>query len=240
MAGTTPPKQVLPPHVEGRARPAGVTGPSGYPGTTAPVEAFVNTHEAEVVDPLLQKAYPFFNLEGTMLFILGMFTILVPSIFGSATFYIFSGGLMVMAALFKLLRSFKSRELPGFMPSLASAVFTLVIGSLLTMYNEDGLINAYRAATFYFFLQAITNFIYTGQFYNYPYPAGFRLIASTAMVMFLMFTLFRFAFTDARLPGIFVGTLFMVEGAVLYAVSLGLQRMAKGLPYLHPSHFTKP
>ncbi len=147
---------------------------------------------------------------------------------------------MVVAALFKLLRSFKSRELPGFLPSLASAVFTLVIGSLLTMYNEDGLINAYRAATFYFFLQSTTNFFFTGQFHGYPYPSGFRLVSGTALAMFLMFTLFRFAVNDPRLPGIFVGTLFMVEGAVLYAVSLGLQRMAKGLPYLHPSHAAKP
>jgi uncharacterized membrane protein HdeD (DUF308 family) len=204
------------------------------PGDVLPRLETIHAEDLDIVDPILEKAYPFFAGEGVLLFLLGMLTLLVPAIAGTQAFFSLAGGLMIMAGLVKGVRSYFARELPGFLASLTTSVFTLVIGTLLTVYNQDSLINAKVATLLFFILQTITHFIFAGRFHGYPYASGFRLVALSALVMFLFLTL-SIKGVDARLPGIFAGTLFMLEGALLFGVSLGLQRMAKGLPYLHPS-----
>jgi hypothetical protein len=98
------------------------------------------------------------------------------------------------------------------------------------VYPQDSFVNVRGSIGFYFMVQTVTSFIFAGQFRGYPYAEGFRLLAYAAlgMVFCMAFGLFK---THQSFVSICTGTLLMLEGAIVYGVSLGLQRMARGLPY---------
>jgi uncharacterized membrane protein HdeD (DUF308 family) len=188
--------------------------------------------EPEIVDETLEKCWPFFYTEGLVLFSLGMGSLTLPAMAGEGFFREIVGALLVMAGMMKGIRSFQARELPGFSPSLASAVLTLVIGTLLTVYPHDSFLDERVALSIYFMIQTVTNFVFSGQFYKYPYAGGYKFVSLTSFVMLIMLS-FGLLKQEALFPSIFTGTLMMLEGSLVFGVALGLQRMARGLPYLH-------
>ncbi|MFN7309798.1 MAG: hypothetical protein ACK5T0_00340, partial [Vampirovibrionales bacterium] len=188
--------------------------------------------EPEIVDETLEKCWPFFYTEGLVLFSLGMGSLTLPAMAGEGFFREIVGALLVMAGMMKGIRSFQARELPGFLPSLASAVLTLVIGTLLTVYPHDSFLDERVALSIYFMIQTVTNFVFSGQFYKYPYAGGYKFVSLTSFVMLIMLS-FGLLKQEALFPSIFTGTLMMLEGSLVFGVALGLQRMARGLPYLH-------
>ncbi len=194
--------------------------------TKEPIEA------PEIVDETLEKCWPFFYTEGLVLFSLGMGSLTLPAMAGEGFFREIVGALLIMAGMMKGIRSFQARELLGFLPSLASAVLTLVIGTLLTVYPHDSFLDERVALSIYFMIQTVTNFVFSGQFYGYPYAGGYKFVSLTAFVMLILLS-FGLLKNEALFPSIFTGTLMMLEGSLVFGVALGLQRMAKGLPYLH-------
>jgi uncharacterized membrane protein HdeD (DUF308 family) len=184
------------------------------------------------VDETLEKCWPFFYTEGLVLFSLGMGSLTLPAMAGEGFFREIVGALLIMAGMMKGIRSFQARELPGFLPSLASAVLTLVIGTLLTVYPHDSFLDERVALSIYFMIQTVTNFVFSGQFYGYPYAGGYKFVSLSAFVMLILLS-FGLLKQEALFPSIFTGTLMMLEGSLVFGVALGLQRMAKGLPYLH-------
>jgi uncharacterized membrane protein HdeD (DUF308 family) len=191
-----------------------------------------SVHEEAVVDETLEKSWPFFYTEGLVLFGLGMASLTLPALLGEAFFREIVGALLMMAGMMKGIRSFQARELPGFLPSLASAVLTLVIGTLLTVYPQDSFLDDRVALSIYFMIQTMTHFVFAGQFYGYPYAGGFKFVSISAFVMLIGLS-FGLLKQEALFPSIFTGTLMMLEGSLVFGVALGLQRMARGLPYLH-------
>jgi uncharacterized membrane protein HdeD (DUF308 family) len=185
-----------------------------------------------IVDETLEKCWPFFYTEGLVLFCLGMGSLTLPALAGEGFFREIVGALLIMAGMMKGIRSFQARELPGFLPSLASAVLTLVIGTLLTVYPHDSFLDERVALSIYFMIQTVTNFVFSGQFYGYPYAGGYKFVSLSAFVMLILLS-FGLLKQEALFPSIFTGTLMMLEGSLVFGVALGLQRMAKGLPYLH-------
>jgi uncharacterized membrane protein HdeD (DUF308 family) len=185
-----------------------------------------------IVDETLEKCWPFFYTEGLVLFSLGMGSLTLPAMAGEGFFREIVGALLIMAGMMKGIRSFQARELPGFLPSLASAVLTLVIGTLLTVYPHDSFLDERVALSIYFMIQTVTNFVFSGQFYGYPYAGGYKFVSLSAFVMLILLS-FGLLKQEALFPSIFTGTLMMLEGSLVFGVALGLQRMAKGLPYLH-------
>ena len=186
----------------------------------------------DVVDEVLDRSWPYFYTEGLVLFSLGMGSLVLPALAGEGFFREIVGSLLVMAGLMKGIRSFKAREISGFLPSVVSAVLTLVIGTLLTVYSQDSFLNARVAICLFFMIQTVTHFIFSGQFYDYPYAGGFKFVALTAFVMMILLS-FGLLKEEALFPSIFTGTLLMLEGSLIFAVALGLEKMSKGLPYLH-------
>jgi|GEM_PF-6491609 len=193
----------------------------------------VDAYEAPAneVDPILEKAYPYFGAEGIVLFILGMSTLISPAMVEGTSFFRDTvGGLMMFAGVMKLIRSYKARELPGFLPSLTSAVFLIVVGVLLSVYSKDSFVNERGLIGFYFIVQTVTSFLFANQFQGYPYAGGFKILA--ALTIGTVFSLAFGVFSDQNTFGsICLGALLMLEGAIVYGVCLGLQRMARGLPY---------
>jgi uncharacterized membrane protein HdeD (DUF308 family) len=188
--------------------------------------------EEAIVDETLEKSWPFFYTEGLVLFSLGMASLILPALLGETFFREIVGALLMIASMMKGVRSFQTRELPGFLPSLASAVLTLVIGTLLTVYPQDSFLDVRVALSIYFMIQTMTHFIFAGQFYGYPYAGGFKFVSISAFVMLIGLSIGLMK-QEALFPSIFTGTLMMLEGSLVFGVGLGLQRMARGLPYLH-------
>jgi hypothetical protein len=188
--------------------------------------------EEAIVDETLEKSWPFFYTEVLVLFSLGMASLILPALLGETFFREIVGALLMIASMMKGVRSFQTRELPGFLPSLASAVLTLVIGTLLTVYPQDSFLDVRVALSIYFMIQTMTHFIFAGQFYGYPYAGGFKFVSISAFVMLIGLSIGLMK-QEALFPSIFTGTLMMLEGSLVFGVGLGLQRMARGLPYLH-------
>lgn len=226
MATATPPRF-----------PEAVQAP--LPASVAPYNPSPNTyppqHPGHGEDPILSKAWPYFWAEGMVLFTLGIGCLVSPALLGDNAFQEIIGGLMMMAGIIKAIRSYQSREIPGFLASLTAAVFALVVGILLTTYGNRTFFSGLLALRVFFIMQTVTNFIFAGQFSGYPYASGFKLVSFVAFLM-LILTIFGTLKEDLLFPSICMGALLMLEGALIFGVSLGLQRMAKGLPYQYEGH----
>lgn len=203
---------------------------------TKPWQAWQTKMQAEelpIVDPILERCWPYFLTEGVAFGIFGFMAVVLPAVLGADASADFMGILFVMCAVMQLVRSYTARELPGFLPSLIAAVFTLNIGALIFAYPTDRSISTPLGLCLFFMVQALTNFFFSQNFKPFPYAQGF-LFLGTLCGLFLFLMVIPNVWKDDILQNLLVGTELLLHGAILAGVALGLQRMARGQDALHP------
>ena len=196
-------------------------------------QAKVQLEEQAVVDTILERCWPYFLTEGIAFGIFGFMAVVLPAVLGPDASADFMGILFVMCAIMQLVRSYMARELPGFLPSLIAAVFTLNIGALIFAYPTDRSISTPLGLCLFFMVQALANFFFSQNFRPFPYAQGF-LFLGTLCGLFLFLMIVPTVWKDDILQNLLVGTELLLHGAILAGVALGLQRMARGQEALHP------
>ena len=193
----------------------------------------IQAEELPIVDPILERCWPYFLTEGIAFGIFGFMAVVLPAVLGADASADFMGILFVMCAIMQLVRSYTARELPGFLPSLIAAVFTLNIGALIFAYPTDRSISTPLGLCLFFMVQALANFFFSQNFRPFPYAQGF-LFLGTLCGLFLFLMIVPNVWKDDILQNLLVGTELLLHGAILAGVALGLQRMARGQDALHP------
>jgi uncharacterized membrane protein HdeD (DUF308 family) len=210
--------------------------PSGVANLENPSPAWKTSHVTEalpITDPILERCWPYFLTEGIAFGVLGFMAVVLPAVLGADASADFMGILFVMCAIMQLVRAYTARELPGFLPSLIAAVFTLNIGALIFAYPTDRSISTPLGLCLFFMVQALANFFFSQNFRPFPYAQGF-LFLGTLCGLFLFLMVIPNVWKDDILQNLLVGTELLLHGAILAGVALGLQRMARGQAPLHP------
>jgi uncharacterized membrane protein HdeD (DUF308 family) len=195
-------------------------------------EALVKT-DLPVQDVILERCWPYFLTEGIAFGLFGFMAVVLPAVLGAEANADFMGILFVMCATMQLVRAYTARELPGFLPSLIAAVFTLNIGALIFAYPTDRSISTPLGLCLFFMVQGVSNVFFSQNFRPFPYAQGF-LFLGTLSGLFLFLMLIPNVWKDDILQNLLVGTELLLHGAILAGVALGLQRMARGQDALHP------
>jgi uncharacterized membrane protein HdeD (DUF308 family) len=196
-------------------------------------QAKAQAEELPVVDTILERCWPYFLTEGIAFGIFGFMAVVLPAVLGADASADFMGILFVMCAIMQLVRAYTARELPGFLPSLIAAVFTLNIGALIFAYPTDRSISTPLGLCLFFMVQALSNVFFSQDFRPFPYAQGF-LFLGTLCGLFLFLMIIPNVWKDDILQNLLVGTELLLHGAILAGVALGLQRMARGQEALHP------
>lgn len=189
--------------------------------------------ELPIQDMILERCWPYFLTEGIAFGLFGFMAVVLPAVLGAEANADFMGILFVMCATMQLVRAYTARELPGFLPSLIAAVFTLNIGALIFAYPTDRSISTPLGLCLFFMVQGISNVFFSQNFRPFPYAQGF-LFLGTLSGLFLFLMLIPNVWKDDILQNLLVGTELLLHGAILAGVALGLQRMARGQDALHP------
>lgn len=103
---------------------------------------------------MIQKHRGFFIFEAIAFIILGILAVALPGVMTLGV-ELFIGWLFVLGGLVQGYRTLKSREAPGFWPSLISSILSIVIGVLLLAYPLTGVLTLTILLTVFFALEGI-------------------------------------------------------------------------------------
>ncbi|MFM7390825.1 MAG: hypothetical protein ACKO34_09450 [Vampirovibrionales bacterium] len=207
--------------------------PPPAPSSLAPAPEADVPEEVSPVDATLAWAYPFFMLDGLLHTLVGLLALVLPALLDDTALPLQTMGVLLgMLALVQCTRSYIGRALPGFLSSLLEGVFKLVFGLMLCLYatHHTGTVVVLAVMTL---ATLVANVLHADAFRPLPYLGGFKFIAATALLAFVLLLIPTLNHEPLLLACI-VGTLALLHGCLLLSLGLALKSMAYHQPLFHP------
>ena len=114
----------------------------------------------------LPKYRTFFFVEGIVFIILGILAMALPQVTTLAV-ELFIGWILLIGGLVQLVRSFTSKEIPGFWPSFIAACLSIVVGLLLIAYPIQGIISLTLLLTLFFLADGLSKLVLGFQYRSF-------------------------------------------------------------------------
>lgn len=105
-----------------------------------------------------EKYRAFFWVEGIALIFLGLVAIALPQI-TTLAIELFLGWLFLVGGIVQTARTFLSKDIPSFWPSLVSSVFSIVIGVLLLVFPISGILTLTILLTVFFLVEGVSKIV---------------------------------------------------------------------------------
>lgn len=111
----------------------------------------------------LQPYRNYFLVEGILLAFFGVLSLMLPGV-SSLAFTLLLGFLMIIGGIIQAVRSFKTRELPGFWPSLFSGILFIVVGVLIVESPLLGMMSLTALLAAFFMFEGLFRIVMGIQF----------------------------------------------------------------------------
>jgi uncharacterized membrane protein HdeD (DUF308 family) len=174
----------------------------------------------DVVAKTVREHWQLFLAEGIVLVILGVFAVAVPPIAGLAVTIIF-GWLFLISGVAGLMTTFAMRHAPGFLWSLLSGVLGILVGGMLLVQPELGLVTLTYVLIAFFVLEGIATIMFALDHRQMLSGRWGFVLASGLIDLFLAgIILMGLPGTAAWALGIIVGVNMVIGGASLIAMAM--------------------
>jgi uncharacterized membrane protein HdeD (DUF308 family) len=174
----------------------------------------------DVVAKTVREHWKLFLTEGIVLVILGVLAVAVPPIAGLAVTIIF-GWLFLISGVAGLMTTFAMRHAPGFLWSLLSGVLGILVGGMLLVQPELGLVTLTYVLIAFFVLEGIVTIMFALDHRQMLSGRWGFVLASGLIDLFLAgIILMGLPGTAAWALGIIVGINMVFGGTSLIAMAM--------------------
>lgn len=131
---------------------------------------------------IVKKYRNFFLFEGIIFALLGMLAVALPQ-FSTLATELFIGWIFLIGGFAQGYRTLTTREIPGFWPSILSAILSVAIGLLLLVYPLSGIVTLTLVLTFFFVIDGISKTFLAFQYRTFGH--GFWVLTSGLLSLIL-------------------------------------------------------
>jgi uncharacterized membrane protein HdeD (DUF308 family) len=111
---------------------------------------------------IMRKHWKALLIEGILLVILGLLAIARPLV-ASIAITVFLGWMFLISGICGLILTFWARQMPGFLWSILSALFSLAAGILLISYPGQGVVSLTLVLGVFFVMEGVASIMYALQ-----------------------------------------------------------------------------
>jgi uncharacterized membrane protein HdeD (DUF308 family) len=178
---------------------------------------------------VIEDCWRLFLGEAMVRIALGALFVIVPSYLPPTVLKEFYGSILLAAALALLVRSFYSRALPGFLPSLVDGVFTLVFSLVLLVYPPEPAINLRMVIVFYLLVEAMAQLIFASRFLMFQHAGGLFCCGLLALLFSMVISLNWPPAQYFWMSGLLLGLLYLLQGFIGMAMAMAMETFLNNL-----------
>jgi uncharacterized membrane protein HdeD (DUF308 family) len=171
-----------------------------------------------------------FLIEGIVLFILGLFAIVIPNV-ATLAVEVFIGWVLLLSGVVGLISTFRMRNTPGFGWSLLSAVIAIAAGLILLAWPLSGVLSLTLILTAFLTIEGVAS-IMMALTHRHGFSARWALLLVSGLVdLFLAALIFLgLPATAAWAIGLLVGINMVFGGSALISMALQARSLAPPAP----------
>jgi len=171
-----------------------------------------------------------FLIEGIVLFILGIFAIVVPAV-ATIAVEVFFGWVLLLSGVVGLISTFRMRSAPGFGWSLLSAVIAVAAGVILLAWPLSGVLSLTLILTAFLTLEGIAS-IMMSLTHRHGFSARWALLLVSGLVDLILAAMIFLGLpgTAAWAIGLLVGINLVFGGSTLVSMALQARSLASTGP----------
>jgi len=159
-------------------------------------------------------------IEGIVLVLLGAFSILLPTV-ATLAIELLVGWVFVISAVSGLITSFRTRNSPGFIWSLVSALIGLVAGAALLIWPLVGVLSLTSILTAFLILRGMTSILFALAHKRYATPRwGYMLLNGVVSILLVAVILWSLPISATWVIGLIVGLNMIFSGLALIGIAL--------------------
>jgi uncharacterized membrane protein HdeD (DUF308 family) len=173
----------------------------------------------------LHDYWVFYLIEGIILVVLGAAAVIVPP-FATLAATIFFGWLFLISGVVGLVTTLRTRGLPGFWWSLASAILGIAVGVMLIVSPIRGAISLTFLLIAFFFVEGIVSIMFALD-HRRELPGGWGWMLASGIVDLALGVLITAGLPGSAVwaLGLLVGVNLTFGGVALIAMALQAQRI---------------
>jgi uncharacterized membrane protein HdeD (DUF308 family) len=171
-----------------------------------------------------------FLIEGIVLFILGLFAIVIPNV-ATLAVEVFIGWVLLLSGGVGLISTFRMRNAPGFGWSLLSAVIAIAAGGILLAWPLSGVLSLTLILTAFLTIEGVAS-IMMALTHRHGFSARWALLLVSGLIdLFLAALIFlNLPATAAWAIGLLVGINMVFGGSALISMALQARSLAPPAP----------
>jgi uncharacterized membrane protein HdeD (DUF308 family) len=171
-----------------------------------------------------------FLIEGILLFILGLFAIVIPNV-ATLAVEVFIGWVLLLSGVVGLISTFRMRSAPGFGWSLLSAVIAIAAGVILLAWPLSGVVSLTLVLTAFLTIEGVAS-IMMALTHRHGFSARWALLLVSGLIdLFLAAMIFLgLPGTAAWAIGLLVGINMVFGGSALISMALQARSLAPAAP----------
>jgi uncharacterized membrane protein HdeD (DUF308 family) len=171
-----------------------------------------------------------FLIEGILLFILGLFAIVIPNV-ATLAVEVFIGWVLLLSGVVGLISTFRMRSAPGFGWSLLSAVIAIAAGVILLAWPLSGVVSLTLVLTAFLTIEGVAS-IMMALTHRHGFSARWALLLVSGLIdLFLAGMIFLgLPGTAAWAIGLLVGINMVFGGSALISMALQARSLAPPAP----------
>lgn len=168
---------------------------------------------------IIKKNRKLVIFEGILFIILGMFAIALPNIF-TLGIELLIGWLFLIGGCVQAFRSFKTKESPGFWPSLLVSLLSIAIGILLLVYPLGGILTLTLLLSLFFLFEGCAKIIMAFQMRQLP-QWGWILVSGIIALIIAGIIWSQWPSSAYWVIGLLVGVNMLFFGCSLLVLGIG-------------------
>jgi uncharacterized membrane protein HdeD (DUF308 family) len=171
-----------------------------------------------------------FLIEGIVLFVLGLFAIVVPNV-ATIAVEVFTGWVLLLSGIVGLISTFRMRGAPAFGWSLLSAVIAIAAGLILLAWPLSGVLSLTLILTAFLTIEGVAS-IMMALTHRHGFSARWALLLVSGLIdLFLAAMIFLgLPATAAWAIGLLVGINLVFGGSALISMALQARSLSPAPP----------
>jgi uncharacterized membrane protein HdeD (DUF308 family) len=167
-----------------------------------------------------------FLIEGIVLFILGLFAIVIPNV-ATLAVEVFIGWVLLLSGVVGLISTFRMRSAPGFGWSLLSAVIAIAAGVILLAWPLSGVLSLTLILTAFLTVEGVAS-IMMALTHRHGFSARWALLLVSGLIDLILAAMILLGLpaTAAWAIGLLVGINLVFGGSALISMALQARSVA--------------